>query len=109
MEKPVEPVMPSNAATAAEAKSARVNERVIFPPKPTTTFNKSNPPPKPKPIIMPRRTNIRSNFSVANLFTSGQLSKFASKVEDQSQKLRPKSGGKRTKKRSKKAKKTRKH
>ena len=113
MEK-VEPVKPSNAATKVEEASVRVNSRFVIPPKPTTTFNKSNPPPKPQissstPVIMAPNTKRSTVFNVSKLFTSGNLSKLASKEEDQSQKLLPKSGGKRTKKRSKKAKKTRKH
>ena len=99
MEKPVEPVVsvkPSNAATKVEEASVRVNSRFVIPPKPTSRINTSKPvPPKPKSIIMPPRTNISKKFNVGSLFTTGQFP--------------PKLGGKRTKKRSKKAKKTRKH
>lgn len=94
----VKPVKPSNAATAVEAASVRVNSRFVIPQKPISGINTSKqPPPRPKissstPVIMAPRTNGKQ-FNVATFFAS----------------LKPKSGGKRTKKRSKKAKKTRKH
>ena len=83
-----------------------------LPLKPTPTFNRSNPPQKPKissstPVIMAPNTKRSTVFKVSNLFTPNQLSKLASQ-ESQSR-PHPKLGGKRTKKRSKKAKKTRKH
>lgn len=90
-------VEPNNAATAAEKKSARNNSRFVIPEKPKSRINISNPTQRPKissstPIIMAPRTNGKQ-FNVATFMAS----------------LKPKLGGKRTKKRSKKAKKTRKH
>lgn len=123
-------VEPSNAATKVEEATAHTNDRSFtrvnnirmrqkigieltptnqkfingynqsistLPPKPTSRFNTSNPPQRPKissstPVIMVPRTNGKQ-FNVATFMAS----------------LKPKSGGKRTKKRSKKGKKTRKH
>ena len=71
-EKPVDHVKPSNAKTEVEAASVRVNSRFVIPPKPTSTFNRSNPPQRPKissstPVIMAPRTNGKQ-FNVATFF-----------------------------------------
>jgi hypothetical protein len=126
---PIDPVEPSNAATAVEAATAHTNGRnftrvnnirmrqeigIELSPANQKFINGYNRlistlPLKPTPSVIPHlnRPKISSSTPVILARRTGKSNNVSKMFEKGL--FPPKSGGKRTKKRSKKAKKTRKH